>query len=334
MKKIITTLCAAALLVNIAALTGCKPKEESPDTPNSSGSSSAITDSSENSGSSTAPEPPKPDGEPTIFTAPDGTPIYTSEISEIYTGSEEFGNKKTITLAEAEQAAQTGESDFTVKCDGFVFGYIPDRALNRVDDPEMFKDMGDGESFEYLGEVFDVNSFEGKCSTEYKRIKVGDIFGSLTVKNAYTLFTDQYWYENDFSDVPGAYLSDCFIEFDGEVEMTGYVEVTPEETLYGSGGDMRFYPDGDSSVILPGLDYFQNEKTGEKCHFSSVSYAGFFGDSWFNIGNMYEVECDTSGLHPGDSFVKVKITLDNIKRDPEKVRGGYNICDLKSIEVL
>jgi len=355
MKKIFTTLCAAALL---ASLTGCT-REQASDPSSDSHISSQTSDNSDSLGNSdnsdslgnsdnsdnssnsdspsapeSDPEPLKPAGEPTFLTAPDGTPIYTSEISEIYTGSEQFNDKKTITLAEAEQIAKTGESDFTVKCDGFAYGYIPERALNRIDDPEMFEDTGSGESFEFLGEKFDVNTFEGKCSTEYKRINVGDKFGSLTVKKAYTLFTEQYWYENNFSDVPGAYLSDCYIEFEGEVEMTGYVEVTPDDTLYGEGGDMKFYPDGDSSVLLPGIRYFTNEKTGEKCHFSSLSYAGFFGAEWFNIGNMNKVDCDTSGLHPGDSFVKVKVTLHNISRDPEKARGGYNIFDLKSIEVL
>ncbi len=341
MKKITTTLLTAVLLVS---LTGCKPNEESPDTPNSPGDSSAITDSSDNSGNSgspnsstasdSAPEPPKPTGEPTFLTAPDGTPIYTSEISEIYTGSEEFDNKKTITLEQAEQIAQTGDGDFTIKCDGFVYGYIPERALNRVDDPEMFKDSGSGKSFKYLGEKFDVNSFEGKCSTEYMRIKVGDKFGTLTVKNAYTLFEDKSWNpEDDFSDIPGIYISDRCVEFDGELEMTGYVEVTPEDTLYGMGGDMIFYPDGDSSVILPDFDYFLNRKSRKICHFAVMIGAGFYGYVWFNIGNMYQVDCDTSGLNPGDSFVKVKVVLDNIRYAPGHQMGGWKF-DLKSIEVL
>ncbi len=337
MKKITTTLLTAVLLVS---LTGCKPNEESPDTPNSPGDSSAITDGLDNSGnsdsqnSSTAPEsvpePPKPAGEPTFLTAPDGTPIYTSEISEMYTGSEERGNKETITLEQAKLIAQTGNGYFTVKCDGFVYGYIPERSLNYVDDPEMFKQReNDSEYFDYLGEEFDVNTGEGKYSTEYMRINVGDKFGSLTVKSAYTLFSRPVGMKS-FSDIPGAYISDCCVEFDGEIELTGYVEVTPEDTLYGTGGDMYFWPDGDSSVKIPEFLYYTNPKTGEICHFSGSHFYGTGGS--YSIGNMYKVDCDTSSVQPGDTFVKVKVTLDNVRYVPGDF-GGLKV-DLKSIEVL
>ncbi|MDE7228860.1 MAG: hypothetical protein K2N56_00135, partial [Oscillospiraceae bacterium] len=96
MKKIVSILCTAAF---IAFLTGCNDGEKSDplsdqqisspvsdgannsDAPGGSGSSDnpSGSDNSDN-----APEPKKPDGEPTFLTCPDGTPIYTSEISEIY----------------------------------------------------------------------------------------------------------------------------------------------------------------------------------------------------------------------------------------------------------
>ena len=44
---------------------------------------------------------------------------------------------------------------------------------------------------------------------------------------------------------------------------------------------------------------------------------------------MYEVDCDTSGLHPGDNFVKVKITADSV------TSGQYGVrLELKSLEVI
>lgn len=337
MKKLTLIFCTALI---IAALTGCNSGETNSD--NSDNNSAQISDNSGNSQSSNnsensdnIPEKKIPDGEPTFLTAPDGTPIYTSEISEVYKGSEEWGNKETITFEQAEQAARAGDSDFTVKCDGFAYGYIPEKALNHVDDPEMFKqDEKYGEYFKYLGEGFDVNTGEGIYSTEYMRITAGDKFGSLTVKNAYTLFVDKYmaWHGNDFSDIPGVYISDCCVEFDGEIEMTGYVSVTKMETLYGSGGDMTFFPDGDSSVKLPGFFFFTNPQTGEICHFSDWHSYGFFGSGYYSIGNMFDVDCDTSGLHPGDSFVKVKLVLDNVKYVPGSF-GGYRF-DLKSIDVI
>lgn len=339
MKKLISTFFAATLLVS---LTGCSngevsnpPNDSQIDTPSSDSTGNMDWNSTNNYDSSDNPKNDSvneiPEGEPTFLTLHDGMPVYTSEISEIYKGSEEWGDKEAITLEQAEQFAKD-RSDFSVKCDGFAYGFTSEVALNRVDNPEMFKDSGDGKYFEFLGEDFDVNTFEGKYSTDYTRIKVGDKFGSLTVKNAYTLFTGQTWFEGeDFSDVPGVYLSGAGIEFDGEIEMTGYVVITPMDTLYNKGGDMEFIPNRDSSLIMPKFEFFLNKKARCVCHFPQVSGYGYCGTS-YNIGNMYEVGCDTSGLNPGDSFVKVRVVLGDVKYTPGHL-GGWSV-DLKSIEII
>ncbi len=307
------------------------PVSDGADNSDASGGSGSSDIPSSSDNSDIVPKPKKPEGEPTFLTAPDGTPIYTSEISEIYKGSEEWGDKEAITLEQAEQFAKEG-SDFSVKCNSFAYGYTSEGTLNRVDNPEMFKDIGNGKSFEFLGEDFDVNTFEGKYSTDYTRIKVGDKFGSLTVKSAYTLFSRRTWFEGeDFSNVPGVYLSGAGIEFDGEIEMTGYVAITPMDTLYNEGGDMEFIPNRDSSLIIPKFEFFLNKKARCVCHFPHVSGSGYCGTT-YNIGNMYEVACDTSGLNPGDSFVKVKVVLDNVKYAPGRL-GAWS-AELKHIEVI
>ncbi len=341
MKKIFTTLLTAVLLVS---LTGCKPNGEISDTPPDPGDSSAITDSSDSSDkpgnsdnsdspnsstvSESAPEPPKPAGEPTFITLPDGTPIYTSEISEIYKGVEEWGNKEAITLEQAEQLAHEG-GDFTVKCNGFFYGYIPERALNRVDDPEMFKDSGDGKSFKFLGEMS--YSWYDTRPIDLIRFETGDKFGTLTVKNAYTLFKDN-WIDDDVPNVFGTHISDGYIEFDGEIELEGYVCVAPMETLYGFGGDMTFFPNGESSTKLPYSTLGWDQEKNEYLSYFDFDYDGYFGAWQLALGNMYKVDCDTSGLNPGDSFVKVKVTLDNVRYVPGDFSGLR--VDLKNIEVL
>ncbi len=297
--------------------------------------SSAITDSSDNSGNSgsssapeSAPEPQKPAGEPTFLTAPDGTPIYTSEISEIYEGSWEIEDKKTITFEQAEQMAQTGDDLFTIKCDGFIYGCIPERALNRIDNPDMFVEDEYG-SFDYLGEVSDKASNGNMRLTDFTRIKPGDKFGELTVKNAYILFAGNPKYD-DRTYVPGAHISGGCIEFDGALELEGYICVTPTDTLYGEGGDMRFYPDGDSSTKLPSTPFW-NKDDQKYYAFSHADSEGYIGGWDLKLGNMYKVDCDTSGLQPGDSMVKAKISLENIGCIAGF--GGWKV-DLKSIELL
>ena len=166
-------VCIFSLSVAVLSLTlgGCAGNTETSDPSSDQQISSPVSDGADNSdspggsgssdnpsssdNSDIVPEPKKPDGEPTFLTCPDGTPIYTSEISEIYKGNEEWGFKEAITLEQAEQFAHEG-GDFTVKCDGFFYGYIPEKALNRVDDPEMFKDSGG--TFKFLGEMSDEKS--------------------------------------------------------------------------------------------------------------------------------------------------------------------------------
>lgn len=348
MKKYIAVTVLSLSLAILSLAVGCSDihgKGDNPDRSDHSNSSSSftssITDSSESSSApktsqsanieSTAPEPQKPDGEPTFLTLLDGTPIYTSQISEVYKGDEEWGTKEAITFEQAEQAARDG-GDFSVKCDGFAYGFIPEKTLNCIDDPKMFKADDDRTSFEFLGEQYDVNEDTGKYSTDYIRIEPGDKFGPLTVKSAYTLFTRKIRYEGeDFTDVPGIYLSDSQVEFDGEIEMTGYVNITKMNTLYGEGGDMMFIPAGNSSTILPDFDYYLNRNARCICHITYAGYSGYCGMS-YDIGNMYKVDCDTSGLNPGDSFVKVKVVLDDVKYLSGHL-GRWKV-QLKSIEII
>lgn len=276
------------------------------------------TEISQSEPGNSVPEIPK--GKPTFLICPDGTPVYTSEISEIYAGSEFDGNLETLTLEQAERRAEKCEGEFNVKCEGFTYGFIPERALNHIDNPELFKDSGDGVIFGFIGD-------EDKISTDYMRIKVGDKFGTLTVKSAYMIFSDNRWLK-EISETPGAYISSGTIAFDGEVELMGYVDVWDNPDYPGSTGIMVFYPDGDSSVKIPAISYEYSEDFG-KGHQRAENASGYFGDWVCDLGNMYEVGCDTSGLHPGDNFVKVKITADNV------TSGQYGVrLELKSLEVL
>ena len=305
-------------LIFILSLTACVNSQSSSDssTSSSTSSTSSSTTSESSATSTTAPEPEIPAGEPTFLICPDGTPVYTSEISEIYAGSEFSGNLETLTLEQAEQRAKDCEGEFKVKCEGFAYGFIPQKALNRIDNPELFqKDSADRQAFNYLGE-------EDESSDECMRIEVGDKFGPLTVKSVYTLFGNDYFPE-EFSQTPGAYISGGAIVFDGEIELTGYVDVWEDTDYQGAGGTMVFYPDGDSSSKIPVIP------RGAVSHTRESNSSGYFGDWWCSLGNMSEVKCDTSGLHKGDVFVKVRITAANVTSG----QGGVRL-ELKNIEIL
>lgn len=55
----------------------------------------------------------------TFLICPDGTAVYVSEISEMYSGNEKTNDKKSLTLSQAENAARS-KQDFEAKCEGFA----------------------------------------------------------------------------------------------------------------------------------------------------------------------------------------------------------------------
>lgn len=245
-------------------------------------------------------------GEPTFLLCPDGTPVYTSEITSVFTGSDETGDRRDITLEEAEMLAHEG-GNFTVICSGFVYGYIPDKAFNRIDDPDLFKDYGDGVTFNYIGE-------EIPLSTEFIRFENGGKIGSLTVKNAKTYFGNANGNTElkEFSDKPGNFLQGGSVEFDGEIELSGYVSVKPLDAMYGVGGGVTFYPDSRSCTKFPVVGGRWYNELGGYAHGTFQSFDGYYGSIAPEFGSIEELTIDTGSLKPGDSFVRAAVTIGNI----------------------
>lgn len=246
-------------------------------------------------------------GEPTFLRCPDGTPVYTSEIASIFTGSDEAGDRREITLEEAERLAREG-GDFTVICSGFVYGYLPENAFNRVDDSNMFEDQGDGRNFRYIGEAL-------PPSTEFTRFENGGRIGTLTVKNAYTYFGNANGNIElrDYSDKPGNFIQGGSVEFDGETELSGYVLVAPSDAMYGLACNVTFYPDKKSCFKLPDVSGMWNFKTESFERSPYETFYGFYGYAAPEFGSIEELTVDTGTLKPGDSFVKAAVVIKDIR---------------------
>lgn len=245
-------------------------------------------------------------GEPTFLICPDGTPVYTSEITAVFTGSDEDGDRRDITLEEAERLAREGE-DFTVICSGFVYGFLPETAYNRVDDPERFKDHGDGVNFQYVGEAL-------PTLTEFTRFEVGGKLGALTVKSASVYFGNK---NNgmgvpEFSDKPGIYYRGGSVEFDGTAELSGYVSVSPMDVMYGSGGAVTFYPDKTSCSGFPIVGGRWDNELGSLAYSPYATFYGFYGYTAPELGIINELTLDTGSLKPGDMCVKSAVKLKDI----------------------
>lgn len=80
----------------------------------------------------------------------------------------------------------------------------------------------------------------------------------------------------------------------------------------GVGGNITFFPDAGSSVKIP-MTYFDRNDDNGKARHSVWSEFGWYGDrSWLALGNIADID---SELREGDRFVKVKVTVEDIKLD-------------------
>lgn len=95
---------------------------------------------------------------------------------------------------------------------------------------------------------------------------------------------------------------------------------------------MSFYPNAESSVKIPIPDGYWNFQYGEYCHITNPRSIGYFGDHWFEVGNIHETDFDVSGVSDGDEFVKAKITLENIRYAADDY--GRLKFDLKDLEIF
>lgn len=294
-KKFALMALAAALVLS----TGCAnvPSEPADPLDDSSISYEPPSDSASNTDNK---------GEPTFLICPDGTPVYTSEIKSVFTGSDEMGDRRDITLNEAERIAREG-GDFTVICSGFVYGYLPEAAFNRVDDPNMFEDQGDGINFRYVGK-------RSAPSTKFTRFEVGGKIGSLTVKSASAYFGNANGNTEirEFSDKPGNFLQGGSVEFDGETELSGYISVMPLDVMYGVGGGVTFYPDSSSCSKIPVVSGSWNNEIGGFAHSPLETFYGYYGYITPEFGSIEELTVDTGSLKPGDYLVKAAVVVGDI----------------------
>ncbi len=305
MKKINAITFALLLL----CLTGCNSDK----VPENSDNSSQTTSISENDSSeitqskpeSSVPEIPK--GEPTFLTCPDGTVIYTSQITRyqdcaIYAD----GSHDQFPLDTFNMETFTDNTTPQVVCEGFAYGFIPRYCVNITEAPEKFTNSG-GFGM-YSGE-------ELPPSNEYFKIETGDKFGSLTVKSAQSIFSNTFASretEVNPDSVPGIYLSGAEIKYEGEVEMTGFVDVMKTEG-YETEGNLWFYPDGSFVSKIPAVSYqyfpdLEPKGIYHKAYGGSLSYSEL---NLISLGNMFDYDIDFDGLEPGDSFVHVKVTVKN-----------------------
>lgn len=285
MNKIKLTAGILAVLL----LTGCANGEQSAESLSKTSSSitASSSDISKESSSESTTSSVIPKGEPTVFTGPDGEPIYTSEITAI------DGTDKT--------AANLTKTDYgtSVICDGFQYFTEPSGiSYNNYQNSEMFDDIL------FKGEI-PVN--KNSC----KRLNVGDKICGLTLVSAASEFKI-----DDYANTPEPYYCDGLdfayegrevAEFDGTITIEGFLGVGARSSYDPDGGLLGFSPTESKLPVLGAAPEFYertNLVTSSLCVFSDMTsvQCGYFDD----------LKCDSAGLGIGDVAL-VRVTLSNIK---------------------
>ncbi|MCM1299033.1 MAG: hypothetical protein NC203_09365 [Firmicutes bacterium] len=238
------------------------------------------------------------------------------------------------------------DSFFSAECEGFC--YLADPlgvAENSIDNADTFKAP---EMQGIVEETFD---------REFKRYNVGDKYGDLTVKKASVCFDAGYYNTECFGwdpmlagkdiDFPQVFYREQYVEFEGEIDLTGYVIVNESSDYFPEyEGIMAFMIDGKSSPLPIADASVSLGEEGGFFTFSRCGYMGMYGDDaacfvdeygpiW--LGYTDDVPSDTSGLNAYPNITKVNVTLENIVMPCYKempTGSSYISADVKKLEVL
>lgn len=277
--------------------------------------SSAGTGESSSAGGNTS-EPTSdvsvPDGIETFITGMMGEKIYSSEISAVFTND---GSELT-----AEELTRDNFS--AVLCDGFAYLAQPSGiSRNSVDNVDVY----DSENMRFIDTVAEPIS-------NYTRVNVGDRIGGLTLREAQVNFAGGK--EMGLPDIAFVYGTAMF---DGELTMTGYISRAAADSYNFMSGDLMFVP-CDGEAKFPVMSYSYDSALGY-CH--APQYLSSGSDfTWMNefgfiyLGNASLTTADISGIPNDGSFVKVKLTINNLMISSAVDRSNSIVAEIVDVDTL
>lgn len=326
-RKLILSALSAALLLTGCAAEGRLSSDipESPGSANSTNSTGADTPTV----SDRSEEPPAPPGENAVELP---FPLFGADNVQIT-----FDDVTAMTGSDGNVLAPETLEDvnwFEIECAGFAFLAEPTIVLNSVDDADTY----DPETLLFGGAP-------QYTDTEYKRYRVGDKFGGLTVKSASTLFS-RIGYEDKSGVMTteqikaegmsfAGMLRRCDAEFEGTVTMTGYMRVCVSE--YGvEEGEVLFVPDKDS-LALPVMNFHVDHDTDTvntavwQWQVNGFAYASEYPT--IRLGNINK-GVDISGIPADGTSTKVSVTVTNISMFCDMHMSSFIDGEIVSVETL
>lgn len=271
----------------------------------------------------------------------DGNPIFLSDLIKVTDLEENELTGEGITIDKLD-----ADSFGTGECEGFCYLADPIKPAQNTLDTAGFEFPG----YEGVAEGYD--------NSVFKRYNVGDKYGDLTVKKAAVKFDSEAYNTETFGwepmrkgkdiDFPEVFYKEQYVEFEGEVTLTGYLRVNESSDYFPElAGETEFLVD-DKSAILP---VAHSEKDlDEKGGFNTFGYCtsfGVYGENFIasldpygsiSLGNIETFAADTSKLDLNPAgYTKVKVTIDNIVMpgNIDFFNGIANIkAEVKKLEVM
>lgn len=317
----------SALLAAAVLLCGCNNTESSSE-PHSD-SSLPVSDSSEpassdvSSAESTEPvssdipaEPVPDDGNVFHLTGLFGEDIDKSFITQV-------GGTDDTPPAPDEL---TADNWYYITCEGFAYAAEPSaECYTSVDNSDIWN-----------AEEFWFDGVDEVAPTVYKRVVPGDKVCGMTVKSAVARFRSELVQNGCSPDIPGIYFSGCEVEFEGTVELTGYVCIAPEDDYGITAGDIAFVP-APGSGKLPVVKFNRIERNEiVNCMVMGGTNDFYWCNEYpkIHLGNTSELGFDVTGIPAEWAYHKAKIVVDGVKAYCDIDWIPLVNCSLVSLEAL
>lgn len=340
MKKIIALIC----VVSVIAVAGCSAEETGSDISDSSDISSTVietkdsseitptadtsvnsdtsddtADTADNSATSESSE-----GGATFLKGLASDTIYTSDFKEIF----------------SEDGSDIAPEDFSydnfsaVLCQGFTYLAEPSGICRTNFDNS---DVYDSSSMTF-------SDYPVEKIRNFKRFNVGDTVCGLTVTSAETNFakyaeSSTFW-KADGTTVTGAelnlpeiYFLGSTAEFSGEISVEGYISISSEDQYGITTGDILFLP---TEGVLPVMGY-ELDADGFFHSPRLVASGDAVGQNeygYISLGNANSTSADLSAIPNDGSYIKVCVTLENLKMNCSIDWINSIVADIVSVEVL
>ena len=311
MKKLITITALSLSIALLPLIAGCGSNiPNDPDSPEQSSSSDISNDisdtASDNSGNGSGPVI---GNEITaMFETPGGDPVdLTNAVVKYFDGGE-------IPLSD-----MTADNWQSVTCEGVYLAEAGGVYYDNIINADIF----DGSTYSFSGAPDVVYH-------EYKKYNVGDMFGSLKVAEASTMFNSA------FAEMKPKYFYGGSVLFEGALTLTGKCWRSPETEGYDTERDIHFVPDAKSAKLLPIIEYYSDEDGNEFIVSGATDSFCYLAEQQdFYLGNADNYpNIDLNELPADGSCADVRVTLEKISFRTMKEWGrGFN-CELVDLEII